>query len=72
MIIGFGLYNSTMSIYLGKNTDKNYSIQNLRDFNLRNESKILHYVLFVNQEDKPRVFLNFLDLEDEIYKCEEL
>ena len=21
---------------------------------------------------KPRVFLNFLDLEDEIYKCEEL
>ena len=59
-------------IIANKNTDKIYSIENLRNFSIRNESRISNYVLFVNQEDKPRVFLNFLDLEDEIYKCEEL
>lgn len=72
MIKDFGLYNSTLLIHLDKNTDKIYSIENLRNFSIRNESRISNYVLFVNQEDKPRVFLNFLDLEDEIYKCEEL
>ena len=71
MIKDFGLYNNSMLIFLDKNANKNYSIQSLRDFSLRNESKILHYILFTNQEDKPKIFMNFLDLEDEIYKSED-